>query len=335
LQVRWPFLIAVPAGLLIAAATYFALFYAQLGVWTQSSRWAFEMNQKKRQAALAIQEPKLLLVAGSSALMGLSAQEIQRQTGYPTVNLGTHAALGPAYILGLAREVARPGDTVLLALEYELYDQGGISRRSADTLFIDYVVARDPAYVRALSRRQQFEIAMLIPAKRLRQGVVNLFRKPKPAVLGAVYSVDQINAFGDQVGTSQARRPATAPARSRISQVFAGGLSENPAGFPVLREFCAWAARNRIRVLATFPNIAHRPEYDRPEARKTPGQIRAFFAPLGVPVLADAKDSILPESEFFDTLYHLTEEAALARTRRFLPMLMPYLHADTAPPSRG
>ena len=78
-----------------------------------------------------------------------------------TVNLGTHAALGTAYILHLAQAVAKPGDTVLLVLEYELYNYGKVDQTWADKLLVDYLVSRDPAYLRRLSPGEQWTCFML------------------------------------------------------------------------------------------------------------------------------------------------------------------------------
>ncbi len=35
---------------------------------------------------------------------------------------------------------------------------------------------------------------------------------------------------------------------------------------------------------------------------------------------------MLPIDQFYDTIYHLTYEAALQRTERLIPELKPYLH---------
>jgi hypothetical protein len=149
------------------------------------------------------------------------------------------------------------------------------------------------------------------------------------------YRSQHISEFGDQTGATEARRPAVAPARARMSEVLASGLPESPAGFPVIREFCEWARSKHIRVLATFPNTCHRPEYDRPEAQKTPLRLKKFYSKMGVPVLGEAAEAILPEQDFFDTMYHLTEEGRLPRTSRMVPHLIPYLPSLPAAPEGG
>jgi hypothetical protein len=345
MNVRWPFFLTLPAGLLLAFSGYLILFQLQLGVPTEQSRWCWEMVRKKSQKAQSITEPKLLLVGGSSVLFGISAEEIQRQTGCPTVNFGTHAAISSAYMMELTRRIAQPGDTVLLALEWELYEKDSrILRASSDSIFNDYIVARDSEYVKRLPWRERFNLAMLTPGKRVWLGLMNRFAgknataAPVPEFIAGAfnpYRSESLNEFGDQTGATKARRPANAPSRARLIRRLAEGLPDNPAGFPTIRAFCEWASTNRVRVLATFPNTCHRPEYDRAEARKTPLQLHEFYRQQGVPVLGEAAEAILPESEFFDTMYHLTEEACRTRTQRLLPHLIPYLPSKSAAPGTG
>jgi hypothetical protein len=110
-----------------------------------------------------------------------------------------------------------------------------------------------------------------------------------------------------------------------VSYVPAYGFPQSPPGLPPIREFCEWARQNNVRVLATFPNICHRPEYDLPAAKQMPAQFRAFYESMGVPVLGDISESMLPEEQMYDSLYHPMRDAALARTRRLLTHLAPYL----------
>src|SRR6201982_824882 len=93
------FFAAIAAGLLLSAGVWVGLFYWQLGAPTKSSYWCFEMNRKKLEGAARISSPKLLLVGGSAPLFGVKAQQIENALSIPTINLGTHAALGTEYVL--------------------------------------------------------------------------------------------------------------------------------------------------------------------------------------------------------------------------------------------
>src|SRR6185503_4810607 len=111
-EVSRGFFVGLAGTLLALLAVYFALLYWQLGVPTRASIWAYEMNRKKLERAASLDGPKLLLVGGSATLFGMHAELIERGLNYPTVNLGTHAGLGSAYMLYLAKKAAKPGDTV-------------------------------------------------------------------------------------------------------------------------------------------------------------------------------------------------------------------------------
>src|SRR4051812_10915372 len=167
------FFFGIGGSLLGLLTLYFGLIYLQLGVPTRASIWAYQINQRKLQRAASIQRPKLLLVGGSATLFGVQAEMIESRLNYPTVNLGTHAGLGSAYMLHLVRRAARPGDTVVLAFEYNTFGHGVVRR---DAVYVDYLFARDPAYFRALPWPSKFQVAMLMTVPRLRKGVRNRFR---------------------------------------------------------------------------------------------------------------------------------------------------------------
>ena len=332
MKTSWKFFAALLAGFVLVLGFYAAGFLLNLGVPTESSRWCSEIYEKKRLAAGKITSPKLLLVGGSGTLFGLSAREIQDETGVPTINYGTSAALDTDYLLSQVRRIAKPGDTVLLCLEYELYIHGKLDQASATDIFIDYIVSRDPAYFCSLSPLEKWNVFMTISGQRIKHGLNNRLR-PEPQAktnsFGSVYNLKYINAWGDQMNHPLASRPSSVKISDlQRKLVFGDELPAHAAGFEVIASFCEWARANHIRVLATFPNICRRPEYYLPPSRRTAKTIEDFFATNDVPVLGDYTESILPPDQFFDTLYHLTDEASRLRTQRLLIHLAPYLEKE-------
>jgi hypothetical protein len=324
MKLTWRFFGALLIGFLLAFGATIVAFYFALGVPTETSRWVFEINQKKRLLALQTASPKLLLVGGSATLFGISAREIESQTGYRTINLGTHAALGTNYILHEAQEAAKPGDIILLDLDYELYNYGRVDPTWADHLFVDYIVSRDPGFFHSLSLLEQWNTFMLTSSERIWQGLINRWRPESPRSRG-VYDVRYVDEWGDQRHHAKMDRPrGREPATQNLS-VLSHGLPEHPNAFTSIEWFCEWARANQIRVLATYPNLVDRPEYHLPAARKNAKTIRDFFSSIKVPVIGNYTDSLLPVDQFFDTGYHLTEEAVLARTNRLVPELRLYI----------
>lgn len=276
--------------------------------------------------ANAVSGPKLLLVGGSGTLFGINAKEIQSATGLHTVNLGTHASLGIPFILQFTKELAKPGDTVLLIFEYELYPQEELNLSHGDEEFVDYVVAREPKYFAQLSLADEWKMFMLTSTKRLREGIKNLGHAEGPEMAKGIYYSGFLDECGDQTHNTVSNRPPDAVEKlASSSSTLAFGFSEKLRGFDEIASFCRWARENQIQVLATYPNLCAKPDYYRPEAQAAAREIRDNYMRLNVPVLADYTDSILPAEMFFDTLYHLTQKGALERTRKLLPPLKAHL----------
>jgi len=319
MRVPWGFILALPCGALLGIAIFVVLLYNQLGVPTESSQWTYEIIHKKEALAAKITSPKLLLVGGSSSLYGINGEEIEKQTGFPTINMGSHAGMGPRYILHLAQNDARPGDTVLLVFEYEFY-----SDRGDTEAFDDYILARDPGYFRQMPWFHKITMATQIPFKRVQKGL-SVRRAPEHSRPHAPYG-SVISDHGDEVNNWASNRPSLCPDRELLSDELVHGLpSDRTEGFAAIRTFLPWAKARNITVLATFPNIVYHPEYDAPAGQEAIATITRFFASQGVPVIGTAREAMLPSDHFFNTYYHLTHEAALQRTDRLIPELKPFL----------
>jgi hypothetical protein len=227
-----------------------------------------------------------------------------------------------------AQRVAKPGDTVLLVLEYELYNHGKLDRDSSDVLLLDYIVARAPDYYfHGLSRAEQWNVFMFTSNERVIQGLKNRWEPERPHAPMSIYDVRELNEWGDETHHVKTNRPAERGYVLKPRSELAYGLSKkHEAAFAVIQSFSRWAQASHIRVLATYPNLCDQPEYHGPAARQAAQTIKDCFARLDVPVVGNYTDALFPADQFFDTYYHLTEEAALERTRRLSAQLKPYLN---------
>ncbi len=202
-------------------------------------------------------------------------------------------------------------------------------------MYLDYIMARDPDYYRSLPFRDQVEIALMTSFKRLTKGLASRVAPEQPIQFSNYYTYDPalVDSHGDMTGHLAERRPANCPVRDAgVCQELRFGLPAAAPGFPMLAAFCKWAAENHIRVLATFPNMAHQPAYDLPTALAVETQLREFFAAQGVPIVGSLHDALMPPSDFFDTNYHPTEEASKHRTVRLAAELKPWF-THPAPPT--
>ncbi len=64
-------------------------------------------------------EPKIIIVSGSSSAFGLDQEMLEDASGYKVANLGLHAGFGHLFYSELAKANINEGDIVLLGYEYE------------------------------------------------------------------------------------------------------------------------------------------------------------------------------------------------------------------------
>ena len=64
-------------------------------------------------------EPKIIMVSGSSSTFGLNQNMLEDASGYKVVNLGLHVGFGHLFYSELSKENVNPGDIVLLGYEYD------------------------------------------------------------------------------------------------------------------------------------------------------------------------------------------------------------------------
>lgn len=82
---------------------------------TPDVAWIYELYRNKLAIVDAHKndERRIFIVGGSDALYQVSAEQIERELGFPTINLGTHAMLGWKTLLDLAAPFPRKGDVVV------------------------------------------------------------------------------------------------------------------------------------------------------------------------------------------------------------------------------
>lgn len=74
--------------------------------------------QDKFRILIETNDPKIIMVSGSSSAFGLVQKDLEDASGYKVVNLGLHAGFGPLFYSELAKANINEGDIVLLGYEY-------------------------------------------------------------------------------------------------------------------------------------------------------------------------------------------------------------------------
>ena len=290
----------------IVAALY------QLGAPTESSRWIYEVDTIKTRIAHSIETPKFLIVGGSNALFGISSQMITQELGIPAVNTAINAGLGADYILHRARSLAKSGDTVLLALEYQLY----LPNSQNSKVLIDYVLARDPNYV--LTHPW---LILFLSFDRLKLGILAKFQTP-PRTEGE-YQSHTINASGDETNNREA--DMTKQQHQNLKKwtpiKLENKLVQNSSEIKTIKNFINWCRQHNIKVIATWPNTIWFDRYQAPIYQELFQDIEKFYQSIDVLVLGTYHDFMYDISLFYDTRYHLNDRGRLYRTNHLIELL--------------
>jgi hypothetical protein len=309
-------------GLFLCAALFAGVFwsilvYIQLGVPTESSRWIHESIIQKTTNARKHNEPKILIVAGSSALFGVNAKTIEHELNIPTINMAVSAGLQLNYILEQTKSVARPGDIILLPLEYSLYDDQG----APDSVLIDYVFSRDSVY---LQQRPILEIAQFVFGAdiiRLTKGLKNKFVAPD-AYSTSTYKSWTLNENGDETNNKYEKSlPREAILRFVPLRQLTHGIGKESKAWSILDSFVYWCRQHNIAILVTYPPILYNNAYFSSTTLKTITQIDQFWQKRGIKVLGKFDEVAYGPEYIYDTAYHLNDLGTKKRTK----LLVDYL----------
>ena len=305
-------------GFLIACLIFVGIVFYQMGAPTQTSRWIYELETIKTSYVKSIKTPKLLLVSGSNTLYGVSCEKMWQVTKLNCVNTALTQELGLDYILNHARNLAKPKDTILMPLEYQLYLSEGVPSELA----IDYVFAYDPNYLKSVDLLTQIRYIGGISFQRLTEGI---FAKLKPSSSHKKYE-SRINQYGDTLDNSKAKMTAKQfEAMANWTPFTLDKYTLDNYAQKRITEFIDWCKKNNITVIATWPSIVKFDTYQTTGTKDFFQSIENLYQSIGVPVIGKAEDFMYEKPLFFNSVYHLNDEGRDQRTRQILELIQPYL----------
>ncbi|MGZ5113225.1 MAG: hypothetical protein ACXWHC_13150 [Usitatibacter sp.] len=240
------------AGFIAAIAACAAVLWRMpawvAGAQVEPARWTAEALQLKARLARESDGGRVVLLSGSNALFGLSAERLERYHGVRAVNLATHAGLGRDYLLRYGLSFAKAGDVFVLPLEYELWQ----AQATSDTLAWQ-VLAHDPQYLQSL---HWLERVRFLGGVRLTTWgrLLRAKRHPEPYwTLTETYRSESLNAWGDETvntpsNASQVRHESIRRAPALRFELDPGAV-ENVAAFRTA------LAQRGARLVVAFPNV--------------------------------------------------------------------------------
>lgn len=312
------FLIGVIAGVALVALGWALLLMGQLGRPTVSNLWISQAYDYKLALAEEIREPQLLVVAGSNALFGIDSALLERAVGRPVLNFGVNAGVQSSYVLAYARRAVRPGDWVLLPIEYPMFHD----RHRVGYAFLDYLLSHPSYRSIDLSVAQLAQVFWLTPLSRVWEGYRGL---PAGFEVAGLYGAHNMDERGDQIDTEAARQEQwmrDAVERSEVKPY--GGLATDfHAGWSQWRRFA-----DEVEAMGGCAVFVPSAMLDRPTYHQ--GREQAYYAGFGAEArsrglryVGEPFDFLYPMDHFFDTNFHLNAEARRMHTERVLDLVEP------------
>lgn len=278
----------------------------------QFSLWIHNCLQKKTALARNIDGRKIVLLSGSNTLFGISATEIEARTGIPTVNMAVHYGLQIDYMTENVKGILRPGDILIMPLEYHHYSYNG----EYSLVQSCYIRTYDRDYYNRLPLpkrlRHLINTTPLDLLKSMREQL-NFKGVESPAGRG-IYNSQNLSANGDEFSLTE-------PLLDRLDReqpLPIKPVSEHLYGFANLIEFSKWCREHGVKLFVTWPNTLRFEKYDSDDYSRYFQHIEKLLRRNGIAYFGDRTKSFFEKKYMYDGFYHLNTSGIKRRTTIFI-----------------
>lgn len=295
--------------------------------------WINTILLKKEEMAfnIPLNEKRILIVSGSNALFGISAETISQETGIKTINLSSHGGLGGEYILNRAERLIRKGDIILLPLEYPFYSssisddfkKGTLGRFviSYDRNFLPRVSAismLDFILNNAFSFEYKKEYISYFQGKLSKAYIWNKLKQKSVNTDDNCYSGLTLNEYGDETCNIRTENVPVNPAV--LVTAMPRSISDiDPDGY--IERFVRSATEKGAKIVPLYPASTYTDDYKQIAFQESAQNIKKFWEDLGIEFQDSLMDSLLPPSMMYNTKYHPKDVGRKKRTTSIIKII--------------
>lgn len=255
-------------------------------------------------------DPKIVVVGGSSVAFGLNSEMLSQYTGYEVVNFGLYASLGTRVMLDLSRANINKGDIVILAPELDkqtlsMYFNAESVWQALDS-DLSMLKNIDPDNYGDLVGGF-FDYAS--------QVMTYAAKGTKPSTSG-VYTRESFNEYGDIIYP----RPHNVLTKGYDSNQI---VSLTPDLFDkeflaYLNEYIAWMKDQGATVYFSFCPVNASAAAEDTTEESLAEFYRFVLENVRCPVISSPEDLLMDEDYFFDTNFHLNDAGVTVRTANLI-----------------
>lgn len=273
-----------------------------------------------------VQNPKIIVIGGSSVAFGLDSQMIKEHTGYDTVNFGLYANLGTKLMLDLSKSGINEGDIIILAPEMNkqtlsLYFNPQTTAQALDgslRMLKDIPSDNRESLVGALWGLASDKLGYALSGS-------------KPQNSGA-YKKENFNEYGDNVFDRPYNELDGFGNSITLSFLYDSSdkiVSEYEEYVDYVNDYIAYARKKGAEVYFSFPPM----NIKAVEGTNSEESIIEFYRnlclSLDCKVISNIFDYILDDGYFFDSEFHLNNSGVIIRTVQLIDDIKREQRIDT------
>ena len=261
----------------------------------------------------SIDEPKLVVLGGSSVVFGVDSEIIEKYTGMPVVNFGLYAALGTKLMLDLSRSAIGEGDVVVLSPELD--PQTMSLYFSADQTF----KALDDDYSLFWEIGVDNKLSLLGGMWRFAAEKLKTIRSGRVIDPTGVYNSKSFDERGDLIYPTPENTMIGYYDSNKVVSLTKDMLDTEFIDY--LNDYIAYCERRGATVLFAYCPINER-ALERPyETEEENAQARREFhnylaSKLDCEIIGSIEEAIMDAAYFYDSNFHLNDAGRRSRTIR-------------------
>jgi len=257
----------------------------------------------KHERAEEIGSPKIVIAGGSNVAFNFDSGKIEEALGLPVVNMGLSVGLGMEFIINETMDIAAEGDIIIFSITFFENIEGLYSLKK-------HTSRHFPKARRYYRFRLSEELN--IHSRKLRENIIALFYSLLGRNVTSIYNRAGFNRFGDFTAHYGLPQVNELGQRFTFESAYWEGIGQ-------LNRLYTDAQKKGYSLYYIYPAYPFSDfERNREALTRLDDDMRRE---LELPVLGVLEGSLYPETEFFDTAYHLKRESVIHRTEYLIELL--------------
>ena len=288
--------VLIPFGAVLGLAAFAAPVYGQTFLGELAPKYQ-RLNE--------IDEPKIIIVGGSSVAFGLDSALLEQHVGMPVVNFGLYATLGTKIMMDLSKANINEGDIIVLAPEMDaqtlsLYfnAEAALQGMESDWRMLRYIPKDNHSDL--VGGIYEYVTSKI---KYMREGLLD------PA---GVYNRDSFNEYGDIVYERPHNTMLLGYDPTKSIELTSELFDQEFVDY--VNEYTAYCEKQGATVYFSFCPM----NASAMSSANTEDSLFDFYCylyeNLNCEVIGNVNDYIIEENYFYDSNFHLNDSGVILRT---------------------